>query len=73
MVVVVVLVLANNNKIAEADPSTLFCWLSFDSFENVTTGTDCYIIAGLNEWHTSVAARSCPTMVPHVKTAVVGI
>jgi hypothetical protein len=29
-------VLDNNNKNAEADPSTLFRRLSFDSFENVT-------------------------------------
>jgi hypothetical protein len=50
VVVVVVLVLDNNNKNAEADPSTLFHRLSFDSFEIVTTGTDCYIIAGLVGW-----------------------
>ncbi len=77
VVVVVVLVLDNNNKNAEADPSTLFCRLSFNSLKMWHNGDGLLYYCGprwvATSTVTSLAARSCPTMIPHVKTAVVGI
>ncbi len=74
VVVVVVLVLDNNNKNAEADPSTLFCRLSFNSLKMWHNGDGLLYYCGprwvATSTVTSLAARSCPTMVPHVKTAV---